>query len=160
MTSRVLVLAFAFAAGTGCTVNVDADGKVDGGGGGGGGGGGNNSGDGGGDGSTDNTGSTLSGIFQLGVVELGCLNEWDMLGQEASCSGCDLAFNVELYETVSECGSIGDLNGILELAYGAAYFNGGYVGEEYHSDGFLAFYTYEYQYGAYYTYLYGGGGYY
>ncbi len=174
LTRAALVLATLL--GSACTIDLGGAVEKDGGGGGGGNGGGgagdDDSSDGGGGSGGDSGGDSggsggsgggdayIDGFFTIDIVGL-CDIVWDMSGPEASCSGCDLAFDVDLTNNVGSCTGVGNTEGALVFGNGAAYFDGNYIGEGAFGGGIAAFYSYGYIYGEYgYQYIYYGGGYY
>ncbi len=172
---RILLITGAVAL-SGCTLNV-GDPKIDAGGNGGGNGGGGDDGSGdggdGGDGGGGDDGSgdggdnsrQISGVFVVDLHDSSngdyvCDVAWNMTGTETSCSGCDLAFAVDLTNESGSCGLGDSGGGTLEWANASAYFNGYYIGQGYLGGGVAAFATNGYIYGSYYDYYYYGGGYY
>jgi len=102
----------------------------------------------------------LVGDFSADIVELACGLDWDMDGPTTPCSGCDIAFDVDLHPAGGTCSFDGSsTSGVLEFDAGYAYFRGDYLGAAYVGSGLVQWVSYAYIYGSGgYTYLYSGSG--
>ena len=95
----------------------------------------------------------IDGLAAEMIGDLGCYTIWSMSGEQ--CSGCGLAWSVDLYVTDDFCGGAVDDARIFQLNYGAAYFDSTYLGIADYGGGYVYWRTYGYGYGYGYDYFIG-----
>jgi len=100
----------------------------------------------------------ISGTAGVLIAELGCSVIWDMSGD--ATNGADLLWDVDLAKNdgATTCSFGDNTSGSLEVAGGAAYFNGDYWGAAASGGGAVSWGTVGYVYGAAYSYVYSGSG--
>ena len=87
---------------------------------------GDNGGGGGGGGGGDY--DAISGQLYGYLPDFGCDIGWYVEGSAQSCTGCDYSFDVSADTSGGSCGFGSSRSGDLEVAYGAMYFDGDYLG--------------------------------